>query len=448
MENRKVPPQSLEAEQAVLGSCLLSNVAMEYALEKLLPEHFYKESHSIIFRYMVSLYSDGIKIDIVTITNALKKGKDLQKIGGAYYLSGLTENVPTTSNVKHYASIVHEKAQLRQLIGLSHQINTAAFDDSVNPAEIIEKAEKGIYKITSENITDEFKPLFDLLTPSINVIEKINKGEKIYDGVLTGLEKVDEILLGLKKGNLIIIAGRPSMGKTSLALEISTAVAKNTGPVAVFSYEMTERELTDRILYTAALIDSHVARAGKLSNEGFDKLYNTAAKISEYPIYINDATNNKLMAIKSQARKMMAMFDIELFVVDYIQKLYYDYNITNRQDELTKITGGLKLLAKELHVPIIVVSQLSRALETRRNKRPILSDLRESGAIEQDSDIVAFLYRDEMYKKNSKFKNQAEIIVRKNRNGPTGTALVSFIDRFTKFANLSTQETLYESNDE
>jgi len=440
-----VQPQSLEAEQAVLGSCLSNKLAVEHALEKLLPKHFYKDSHSKIFSAMISLYSDNKRIDTITVVNTLKKNKELEGVGGAYYVTGLVETTPTTANVKAYIDIVYEKAQLRELILLAHEISAKAYDDREEPSSIIELAEKKIYNITAANVTDEFKALFDLLTPSIESIERINKGEKVYDGVLTGLEKVDQILLGLQKGNLIIVAGRPSMGKTSLALQIAVEIAKLNGTVGIFSYEMTEKELTDRILYTEAMVDSHVARSGKLNEEGFKKLYDTASKISELPILLNDCTNNKLMAIKSQARRLIAKKKVELIIVDYLQKLYYDYHIDNRMDELTKITGGLKLLAKELKVPIMLISQLSRALESRKDKRPKLSDLRESGSIEQDADIVAFVYRDEVYFKNTKYKGQAEIIIRKNRNGPTGTALVAWVDRFTKFSNLSYQEDIYNN---
>lgn len=458
-----VQPQSLEGEQAVLGAMLSSKEAVAKAIQWLSPEHFYKDAHSKIFSVMIGLFQESEPIDTVSVVDKLKKNKELDSVGGAYYITGLVETVPTTANVESYAKIVLEKALLRQLILLSHDLASKAYDDREGVDEILDAAEQSIFKITQKRLKGGFIHLDPILHESFESLDEKSSKGGLITGIPSGLTDLDNLTAGFHPGELIVIAGRPSMGKTALALTIArNAAVDNKHGVGIFSLEMANQELAMRMLCSEARVNSHLVRTGNLPQKQWKNLSIHVGTLAEAPIYIDDTPAVTVLEVRSKARRLLAEHNIELIIVDYLQLMQGPRNIENRQQEISVITRSLKALAKELHIPVIALSQLSRAVEQRTDKRPILSDLRESGAIEQDSDVVMFLYREWFYKKfqqsgnsmddfdDQTDKKAAEIIVAKQRNGPTGKIKTAFIEQYARFENLAryTEDISYSESQE
>ena len=445
-----VQPQSLEGEQAVLGSMLTNKEAVAKAMQWLSPEHFYKDAHSKIFSVMIGLFHDSEPIDTISVVDKLKKNKELKGVGGAYYITGLVEAVPTTANVESYAKIVLEKALLRQLILLSHELASKAYDDREGVDDILDSAERVIFNITQKRLKGGFVHLDPILHDSFEALDAKSAKGGIITGIPSGLVDLDNLTAGFHPGELIVIAGRPSMGKTALALTIArNAAVDNKHGVGIFSLEMANQELAMRMLCSEARVNSHLVRTGNLPQKQWKNLSIHVGVLAEAPIYIDDSAAITVLEVRSKARRLMAEHDIELIIVDYLQLMQGPRNVENRQQEISVIMRSLKALAKELNIPVVALSQLSRAVESRNPPIPQLSDLRESGAIEQDSDVVMFLYRKWFYDKfkqsdsdvddfeDKTDKKAATIIVAKQRNGPTGTVKTTFIEQYARFENLA-----------
>ena len=430
---KNVQPQSLEAERSVLGAMLVSKEAVPKAFQWLSEEHFYKQAHSEIFRAMVKLFNDNEPIDTVTIVNRLKKTNHLESCGGAYYITGLVETVPTTANVESYAKIVLNKALLRQLILLTHSMATDAFEDSKELSEVLEAAHKGIFNISQNYLRGGFVSIELGVSSALEELDKRSR-EKGISGISTGLIDLDKITAGLHKGEMTTIAGDTSMGKTSLGLTITKHVAVKQGiPVGIFSLEMSMRELVLRLMTAEARVDAHKVRTGELSPEDWEKLMGTAGIIAEAPIFIDDTFAMSITSIRAKARRLKTEHNVGLIIVDYIQLLTTE-KPENATREIATITRSLKAMSKELDIPVIALSQLSRKEEKKViQRRPLLVDLKGSSTIEQDSDVVMLLYRLYWYTKKESDRGKAEIIVAKQRNGITGTCYVTFIDKYAKF---------------
>lgn len=445
-----VQPQSLEGEQAVLGSMLTNKEAVAKAMQWLSPEHFYKDAHSKIFSVMIGLFHDSEPIDTISVVDKLKKNKELESVGGAYYITGLVEAVPTTANVESYAKIVLEKALLRQLILLSHELASKAYDDREGVDDILDSAERAIFNITQKRLKGGFVHLDPILHESFEALDAKSAKGGMITGIPSGLVDLDNLTAGFHPGELIVIAGRPSMGKTALALTIArNAAVDHKHGVGIFSLEMANQELAMRMLCSEARVNSHLVRTGKLPPKQWKNLSIHVGVLAEAPIYIDDSAAITVLEVRSKARRLMAEHNIELIIVDYLQLMQGPRRVENRQQEISVITRSLKALAKELNIPVIALSQLSRAVESRNPPIPQLSDLRESGAIEQDSDVVMFLYRKWFYDKFKQSdsdiddfedptdKKAATIIIAKQRNGPTGTIKTTFIEQYARFENLA-----------
>jgi len=436
-----VQPQSDEAEQAVLGSMLVSKDAVSKTIQWLKPESFYKESHIKIFSAMLSLFDSGDPVDTVSVIDALKKKKQLESVGGTYYITGLVDSVPTTAHIERYSKIVLEKALLRRLITISHDIAKDAYDDSQDVADILDNVEQSIFKITQNRLKGGFQSIDNILQETFEQLDKLSSQKGSVIGIPTGLIDLDDKTSGFQNGDLIIIAGRPGMGKTALALSLvrNAAVDHNVG-VGMFSLEMANHQLAMRLLCSEARVDSHLVRTGSLPKTHWKNLSLSVGPLSEAPIYFDDTPALTVLELRAKARRLKAEFNIGMIVVDYLQLMQGPRGIESRQQEISVISRSLKALAKELNIPVVALSQLSRAVEQRSDHKPQLSDLRESGAIEQDADVVIFLYRPHFYSSDEEDEGKAEIILAKQRNGPTGIVNVAFISRFTRFENISNAE--------
>lgn len=442
--NLRVPPQSLEAEQAVLGAVLSSKDAANRAMEILTFESFYKEGHSKIFQAMVTLFNSGEPVDVVSVINELKKKKQLDASGGAYYITGLSESVPTSANVNHYAKIVLEKASLRRLIEIASQLSQNAYDGREDLSDILDNTEQKIFAISQNRMKGGFEQLNPILQETFEELDRIHEKPGSVTGVPSGLLDLDEITSGFQNGELIIIAGRPGMGKTSLILTIArNASVDYMIPIGIFSLEMSNSQLAMRLLCAEARVDSHLVRTGKLPKQQWKNLSMSVGVLAEAPIFLDDTPAIGITELRAKARRLKAKNEIKLLIVDYLQLMQGPSSSESRQQEISLITRSVKSLAKEINTPVIVVSQLSRAPEMRSDKRPQLSDLRESGAIEQDADLVIFLFRKWMYTRDEEDRRKADIIVAKQRNGPTGTKQAVFIDRYAKFESA----TLYDETE-
>ncbi|MFH1853510.1 MAG: replicative DNA helicase [Candidatus Neomarinimicrobiota bacterium] len=431
-----VQPQSLEAEQAVLGSMLTSREAVSKVLQWLDEDHFYKGSHVHIFRCMQKLFDEGEPIDTVSVVERLKKDKQLEAVGGAYYITGLVESVPTVANVERYTKIVLEKALLRRLILISHDMAKEAYDDSRDVDEILDRAEQQIFQISQKRLKGGFQQIEPILHETFERLDKIHAMPGSVTGVASGLIDLDEITSGFQPGELIIIAGRPGMGKTSLALTMArNAAVDYKTPVGIFSLEMANHQLALRLLTAEAKVDSHLVRTGKLPKSQWQNLGIAVGNLAEAPIMLDDTPGIGVLELRAKARRLQAEKKVGMIMVDYLQLMQGPKGIESRQQEISIISRSLKALAKELDVPVVALSQLSRAVESRSDHRPQLSDLRESGAIEQDADLVIFLFRPYIYSQDEEDRGTAQIIVAKQRNGPTGTVNVTFIDRYARFEN-------------
>jgi len=437
-----VQPHSDEAETAVLGSMLASKEAVSKTIQWLTPEHFYKNSNSKIFSTMLYLFDKGDPIDTVSVIDVLKKNKDLDVVGGTYYITGLIESVPTTAHAERYAKIVLEKALLRKLISLSHDIAKEAYDDSQEIGDILDTVEQSIFSITQNRLKGGFTHIDPILVETFEKLEKISSKKGSVIGVPSGLLDLDDLTSGFQEGDLIIIAGRPGMGKTALALSMlrNAALDGNVG-VGMFSLEMANHQLAMRLLCAEARVDSHFVRTGNLPKAHWKNLSLSVGSLAEAPVFLDDTPALTVLELRAKARRLKAEHNIGMIIVDYLQLMQGPRGVESRQQEISVISRSLKALAKELKIPVVALSQLSRAVEQRTEKRPQLSDLRESGAIEQDADVVLFLYRPWVYSQEDEDEGKAEIIVSKQRNGPTGIVQASFISKYARFENLSHAET-------
>ncbi len=434
----KLPPQNLDAEMAVLCSMLIEEEGISHAIEILTEDAFYREAHKIIFSAIVSLYSKNRAVDLVTLIDELKKRDVLEEVGGINYLTMLTTFVPTAANIRHYAKIVREKNMLRSLIASTTNILTEAYEAQEDVDYLLDKAEKMIFEITSKKVEGGFVSLKDIIKDSIETIDSLYQRKTNITGLATGFIDFDKMTAGLQPADLVVVAGRPSMGKSALA----ACIAEHLGishkvPVAIFSLEMSKEQLVQRMLCSHAKVDSNKVRTGFLSQSDWPRLLNAAGKFSEAPIYIDDSATLTVLELRGKARRLKSQHDIKLIIVDYLQLLQSPLRSEGRQQEIADISRSLKSLAKELNVPLIAVSQLSRKQEGRDDKRPQLADLRESGAIEQDADLVLLLFREEFYAPTEDNRGVAELLIAKQRNGPTGMINLSFVREFTRFENLS-----------
>jgi len=435
----KLPPQNLEAEQALLGSMLLDKEAIGLAIETVKPECFYKEAHREIFNSIISLYDSNQPVDLVTLTDKLQKSGNIDLVGGATYLTDIVDSVPTSANVKHYATIVKEKYILRSLINVSTQIITQSYQPEVPVDDVLDKAEQHIFEIASGKVEGSSIPMKDIIQDSIETIDNLYQRKDNVTGVRTGFKDFDVLTAGLQNSDLIVIAGRPSMGKSALASTIAEyASIEEKLPVAIFSLEMSKEQLVQRILCSHAKVNAHKVRTGFLSQSDWPKLTNAAGRLSEVNIYIDDTPGISALELRAKARRLKSRHDIKLLILDYLQLMRGGLRTENRQQEISEISNSLKALARELSIPIIAISQLSRAVETRINHRPQLSDLRESGSIEQDADVVVLLLREEYYNPTEDNKGIAELIIAKQRNGPVGTVNLAFLKEYARFENLDT----------
>ncbi|MDL1964141.1 MAG: replicative DNA helicase [Deltaproteobacteria bacterium] len=436
----KIPPQSIEAEESLLSGILIDNNTLIDIVDIISPEDFYRSAHQKIFSGIVELFSKNEPVDLVTLTNALKERGHLEKIGGATYLATLVDTVPLAVNSKHYAKIVHDKASLRQLIEKANEIAKECFEDKGNIDEIIDFAESSIFEISKNKHKQSFYPISEIIDGNIETLEERQGNKSLVSGVPTGFTRLDSLTSGLQKSELIILAARPSMGKTALALNIARNVAIDANvPVAIFSLEMSKEQLSMRLLCSEARIDSSRLRGGFFSMEDWRKLTDAAGVLSDTSIFIDDTPDISALEIRAKARRLKMEKDIGLVIIDYLQLMKGRMSAERRDLEISEISRSLKALAKELDIPVMALSQLNRMLEQRNDKQPRLSDLRESGALEQDADVVTFIYRDEIYNNdaNNPKKGIADILIRKNRNGPTGEVTLTFLDSYTRFENIA-----------
>jgi replicative DNA helicase len=446
---RRVPPQNIEAEQSVLGAILLENEAINQALEILTAEDFYRETHREIFRAMMELSDHNQPVDAITLTDALRTKGILEQIGGPAYIAELADAVPTAANITHYARIVREKAVLRSLATIATDIASSAYESNANVDEFLDTAEHRIFEISERRIKPSFHTMPELTRESLRILERLYENRELVTGVPTGFKDLDTLTAGLQPSDLIVIAARPSMGKTALGLNIAAYAAMDAEPrrgVAFFSLEMSKEQLVLRMLCSEARVDSAKARAGYLSERDFPKLAQAAARLSEANIFIDDSSDTTAITLKAKCRRLARdrNNNLGLIMVDYLQLMRSARPGESREKEIAEISRSLKALAKELKVPVVALSQLNRQVETRPDRRPLLADLRESGAIEQDADVIAFIYREEMYKgKESKEAGVAEIIVAKQRNGPTDTVKLTYLNQYTRFENYAPADSAY-----
>lgn len=432
----RMPPQNIEAEVSVLGAVLIDDQAMSRALEILKPEHFYLDSHQKIFLSACKLFESNHPIDLITLTEELKKRNLLESIGGASYLAQITGSVATSANLEHYARMVKEKALLRSLIHTATEIVQEGSEPGTEVNLLLDQAEKRIFEISQHKIETRFTSLSEIIRDSIETIDQLWQRKEHVTGVATGFHEFDIQTAGLQPSDLIVVAGRPSMGKSALVTCICEYVGVQLKKgVAFFSLEMSKEQLVQRMLCSHARVDAQKVRTGYLSHQDWPKLTNAAGKLSEAPIFIDDTPALSVLELRAKARRLKSQHQIQMIVVDYLQLMQSNYRVENRQQEISEISRSLKALARELRVPVIAISQLSRAVESRTGNRPQLSDLRESGAIEQDADVVVLLFREEYYNPTEENRNRAEANIAKQRNGPTGKVDLLFLKDFTRFEN-------------
>lgn len=433
----RIPPQNIEAEQAVLGAMLVDREVISNITEILKADDFFREDHREIYRCLLNLFDRGIPIEVTSVAEELRKAGFLEKIGGLSYLSNLATAVATTSNAKYYAKIIEEKSILRKLINSSTEIMDMSYEATEEVALILDKAEQCIFDILQKRKNQNFTLIKDVLWDAFNKLEELYQNKGHVTGIPTGFIDLDRMTSGLHNSDLILIAARPAMGKTAFVLNIAQYVAVRARiPVAVFSLEMSKEQLVNRILCSEAMVDSNRMKTGQLEDSDWQSVAKSLAPLTDAPIYIDDTPGISITEIRAKCRRLKLEKNLGLVVIDYLQLMQGRGKGDNRQQEISEISRSLKILAKEINVPVITLSQLSRAPETRTDHRPILSDLRESGAIEQDADIVMFLYRDDYYYEDSEKKNIAEVIIAKHRSGSTGSVDLVWLGQYTKFANL------------
>ena len=433
----RMPPQAVEAEFAVLGGLLMSSEAASTVIELLDDTCFYKDAHKKIFLSAFALYERLEPIDVLTVSNELQKRNQLEAIGGNYYLAELVERTPSAANIEYHCKIVLDKALLRKLINVSNEIQQECFDARQDSGDIIDTAEQKIFAISESHARQDYSHISPIIQKTLEKIEHYGKMQGKVTGVETGFHKLDDMLSGLQNSDLIILAARPSMGKTALALNMARNAAASGVPVGIFSLEMADYQLVMRMLCSEARIDSHRVRLGRLTDKEWGSLGSHVGQLAEFPLYIDDTPGISILELRSKARRLKAEHNIGLIVVDYLQLLRSSTRAESRQIEIAMISQSLKNLAKELDVPVLALSQLSRPVESRGDGKPMLSDLRESGAIEQDADVVMFINRPAAYGREvePELQNRADVIVAKQRNGPTGEFDLVFISEFVQFAN-------------
>ena len=432
----RIPPHSVESEQSILGSILLDKDAIITVAETITPTDFYKAAHRIIYESMMALNNKNEPIDMVTLTDELRKRGYLDDIGGVTYLTSLSTIVPTTSNVKYYADIVKEKSVLRQLIKASNDIINLGYGSGESAENVLDFAEKKIFDISQERTNDDFKPINQVLMDTYDMIESIYSNKSDVIGVTTGFKDLNKKINGLQRTDLILVAARPAMGKTAFALNlVQNAAIKGNASVAVFSLEMSKEQLAQRMIAAQSNVELKKMKTGTLNDADWPRIISAMAVMSDAKIFIDDTPGIKINELRSKCRKLKMEQGLDLVMIDYLQLMESDSKNESRQQEISKISRSLKILAKELDCPVVALSQLSRAPEQRADHRPVLSDLRESGAIEQDADIVMFLYRDEYYHSDSEKKDLAEIIIAKNRHGETGSVELVWMGSIQRFGD-------------
>ena len=438
MEQR-IPPQNVEAEQAVLGAMMLEHNAVVAAMEKLRPGDFYREVHRTIFEAMEHLHHDNKEVDVITLPEELRRMKKLDDVGGLEYVLSLPNLVATAANIEYHANIVAEKALARNIITTCTELTSEAYDGEKEPEDLLDDAERRILQISESKRRGDFAPVGVVVEETLDKITKLYENKAGITGLPTGFRDLDRLTSGLQPSDLILVAARPSMGKTAFTLNIAQNVGvEQHKTVAFFSLEMSQEQLVQRLLCQIAHIDSQKLRTGQLnSDDEWTKLTDACDKLYQAPIYIDDTPGISVTEMRSKARRLKAEHGLDLIIVDYLQ-LMQGRNSESRQQEISEISRSLKALARELKVPLIALSQLSRSVESRQDKRPMLSDLRESGALEQDADIVSFLYREDYYDKETENQHITEIILAKHRNGPVGSVKLYFKGEYTLFLNLDT----------
>lgn len=431
----KVPPQALEAERAVLGAMMLEVEAAGRALEILEEMNFYREAHRKLFRVMSTLFEKGEPIDQITVAEELSNRGELEDVGGAYEISRLID-IPSAANLEYYAKIVLEKSVARQIINVGTRAISSAYDQSEDVYDLLDRTENEIFRLSDRRLKGGFQSIDPIMSKTMETIESFHSMKGGVTGIPSGFKDLDEMTSGLQESDLVIIAGRPSMGKTAFALNIArNAAVDHEIPVGVFSLEMASHQLAMRLLCSEARVSSHLLRTGRLPKALYSNLSKVVGRLAAAPIYIDDTPSIPILELRAKARRLKAEHNVGLIMVDYLQLMRGPKSVESRQQEISEISRSLKALAKELAIPVVALSQLSRAVESRGGeKRPMLSDLRESGAIEQDADVVMFVYRQEHYERdNAELEGQAEIIIGKQRNGPVGTVHMTFIKDYAKF---------------
>jgi replicative DNA helicase len=430
-------PNNLEAERTVLGAILVDNAAFNSAAEILSREDFFRDAHRRIFEAMAVLAERSQPIDLVTLKDELARRSALEAVGGATFLAALVDGVPRITSVEHWSRLIKEKAVVRNLIHAGNRIVQSCYEGEDEAAELLDRAEKAIFDIAERRIRQGFVDMGEIVKESFRTIDQLSQSKDVVTGLPTGFVDIDEMTSGLQKGDLVIVAGRPAMGKTSFCLNVAQHVALRTGETAgIFSLEMSRAQLALRMLCSDARIDAHRLRTGKLTEKDWARLAKAYTDLSQARLFIDDSATITPLEMRAKCRRLKAEHNLGLVIVDYLQLVTSSGRVENRQQELSAISRSMKGLAKELDIPVIALSQLSRAPEARTDRRPQLSDLRESGALEQDADIVMFIYREEEYKATDENRGIAEIIIGKQRNGPTGNRRLAFIKEFTRFENL------------
>jgi replicative DNA helicase len=439
VEAAPVPPQSIDAEEAVLGAMLLSPGAIAAVSEVVDQSDFYRESHGRIYRAALGLYAKGEPVDAITVVDELEERGELEDVGGRARIHELAALVPATTNAAHYGRIIREAATLRGLIRAGGEISRLGWEGLGEPTELVDRAEQIVFDLSQQRVSGDFAHIEELLRESFERITALYESGSDVTGAPSGFRDLDRLTSGFQPGNLVIVAARPSMGKSAFGLCIAANLAVRQGiPIAVFTLEMSKAEVTQRLMCSEAKVESQRLRTGRLAPEDWPRLTAACDKLAKAPLFVDDTGSVTMMEIRSKARRLKSKHpELGLIVVDYLQLMTSGTTAENRVQEVSQISRNLKLLARDLDIPILAMSQLSRAVEQRHDKRPILSDLRESGSIEQDADLVVFLYRDDYYDEDSDQQGLAEVIVAKHRNGPTDTVKLSFLKRYAKFADLA-----------
>jgi replicative DNA helicase len=445
LSSHKLPPQNIEAEQSILGGVLIENYAVNKVMEVLAPDDFYRESHRKIYKALIDLSERDEPADLITLTNELKNNGHLDSVGGASYITSLIDSVPTAANIEYYVKIVKEKAILRKLIQTSTEIITQSYEDRGDVEGFLDEAERAIFDISENRVRPSFYPIRDVIKDSFKILERLYEKKELVTGIPSGFKELDRLTAGFQPSDLIIVAGRPSMGKTAFCLNIAQyAAIQKKIPIAIFSLEMSKEQLGIRMLCSEAHVEGTKLRSGFLSESDWPRLTIAAGNLSDASIYIDDTAALTILELRAKARRLKTeQGGLGMVIIDYLQLMKGRTRVESRQQEISEISRSLKALAKELSIPVIAVSQLSRKTEERTGNRPQLSDLRESGAIEQDADLILFIYRDEIYNRSedNPNKGKAEIIIGKQRNGPIGKVDLAFLDKFTTFKELYKGET-------